>query len=53
MVVLNIIQNLRETRSELYKKYQKGIITSSELHLLDTINNSVRDISKDIKQQSK
>lgn len=52
MMVLNIIQNLRETRNRLYEKYQNGIITSDELHLLDAIDIAVKDISKDIKKQS-
>lgn len=52
-MVLNIIQNLRETRSKLYEKYKKGIITSDELHLLDAIDNAVKDISNDIKKQSR
>lgn len=33
--LINQITNLRQTRASLSEKYQKGIITSDELHLLD------------------
>lgn len=52
-MIINTIVNLRETRNKLEEKYQKGIITSDELHLLYAINQVVEEISKDIKKQRK
>lgn len=50
--IINAVLNLRETRNKLEEKYQKGIITSDELHLLYAINQVVKEIAKDIKKQT-
>ena len=51
--MVNAVLNLRETRNKLEEKYQSGIITSDELHLLYAIEQVVEEISNDIKKQSK
>lgn len=39
---------LRETRKKLFEKYQKGIITSEELRILDEIDREVLGIHQDM-----
>lgn len=51
--MISAVLNLRETRNKLEEKYQKGVITSDELHLLYAIEQVVKEISNDIKKQSK